>query len=235
MVLRLSRVWAGLALVCSGVLLYAASWQRWATGPCGDGGTASACELRQDHRFDFLPPADPWEPVGRAAELGGLSLLVLALAVPVLPWALAGRRPGVVTAVAVVAAEAALVSVAVGAVRSGLDGAVRPTLLGEWSVTAWVLVLPAVLVRLSVAAHGWARGAAIALVLGTPLVAAFSYAPGPYDAQPWWEALAGCLTATGGVCLLVAAARRPRTLARPAPVDVPVTGPALPRSSPGMA
>ena len=72
---------------------------------------------------------------------------------------------------------------------------------------------PVLLVRFAVAARGWTLAAAVWLVLATPLVAAFSYAVGPYDAQPWWEAISGLLTATAGLCLLGAAAfsRRSRT------------------------
>ena len=64
---------------------------------------------------------------------------------------------------------------------------------------------PALLVRFAVAARGWPLAATIWLVLATPLVAAFSYALGPFDAQPWWEAISGLLIATAGLCLLGAA------------------------------
>jgi hypothetical protein len=58
----------------------------------------------------------------------------------------------------------------------------------------------------AVAARGWAAtAAAVSLFLASPLVAAFTYAIGPYDARPWWEAISGVLTATAGLCLLVCA------------------------------
>ena len=70
----------------------------------------------------------------------------------------------------------------------------------------WGWVPLVLLVRFAVATRGWTLAAAVCLVLATPLVAAFSYAVGPYDARPWWEGISGLLTATAGLCLLVAAA-----------------------------
>ena len=84
--LRILRVWVATTLMASGGLLYAASWQRWA-GACpwrGDQETQK-CETRMDHLYDFLPPLEPWMPVGVAAQLAGASLLVLAVAVLALP------------------------------------------------------------------------------------------------------------------------------------------------------
>jgi hypothetical protein len=206
MALRILRVWVAAVLACSGALMYAASWQRWATGLCAEG--AATCEFRQDHRFDFLPPADPWEPAGRAAELGGMSLLVLALVVPLLPWALAGRRPGPFSALALIASELALVAVGVGTYRSGLSRVVVEPWIGDWSVGVWVLVLPILIIRFAVAARAWARAASVLLVLSMPVVAAFSYAVGPYDAQPWWEGVSGILVAGAALCLLASAVGR---------------------------
>lgn len=63
-------------------------------------------------------------------------------------------------------------------------------------------------------ARGWSLAAAVSLILASPLVAAFSYAVGPYDTQPWWEAISGLLTATAGLCLLAAAAFSGRSQTR---------------------
>ena len=49
---------------------------------------------------------------------------------------------------------------------------------------------------------------AILLVLASPLVALFSYAVGPWDAQPWWEGMSGTLAVAAGLSLLVAAVRQ---------------------------
>ena len=76
--LRMVTLWVAVVLGASGVLLIAASWQRWA-GSC-DG--ADECLLRQDHLYDFLPPAEPWQQAGSAAQLGGLALLILGSRLP---------------------------------------------------------------------------------------------------------------------------------------------------------
>ena len=207
MALRLLRVVVAALLGVSGALMYAASWQRWASAcPWGvfEGGD---CDVIQDHLYDFVPPSAPWEPVGDAAELAGLSLLVFALAFPLLPWAVAGRRPGRYSAAAVVAATLAQVSVGVATLRSGLTGSVVDPIGGSVATILWVLLPPVLLITWVFAARGWAAGTAAAwLFLASPLVAAFSYAVGSYDTRPWWEAISGVLTAIGGLCLLLAAA-----------------------------
>ena len=225
MTLRVLRVGAGVLLGASGALMYAASWQRWA-GACPWGDVESTlCSSRQDHLYDFVAPGPPWEPVGDAAQLAGWSLLVLALAFVLLPWALTGRRPGVVSAAALVGAVLATGAVGVATLRSGLTGGVVHPISDDLALYAWAFVPPVLLVRFAFAARGWTLVAAIWLLLATPLVAAFSYAVGPYDARPWWEAISGVLTATAGLCLLGAAAFSSRsrtyesvvTLATPAP------------------
>ncbi len=207
MALRVLRVGVGVLLGASGALMYAASWQRWA-GACPWGGDVEGtlCTSRQDHLYDFVAPTAPWEPLGGAAQLAGWSLLVLALAFVLLPWALTGRRPGVVSAAALVGAVLALGAVGVATLRSGLTGSVVDPIADDLVLYVWLLVPPVLLVRFAVAARGWALAGAVSLVLATPLVAAFSYAVGPYDAQPWWEAISGLLTAGTGLCVLGAAA-----------------------------
>jgi hypothetical protein len=226
MALRVLRVAVGVLLVASGALMYAASWQRWARAcPWGDVDGA-LCTIRQDHLYDFLPPSTPWEPVGDAAQLAGWSLLVLALAFVLLPWALTGRRPGVVSTAALVGVVLALAVVGIGTVRSGLAGSVVQPFAFDVAVYVYVFLLPVVLVRFAIDSRGWALAAAVWLILSTPLVAAFSYAVGPYDARPWWEAISGLLIATGGLCLLGAAALSSRS---PTPEN------AAPHASPARA
>ena len=133
--LRVLRVGAGVLLAASGALMYAASWQRWA-GACPWGDVEGAlCTSRQDHLYDFVAPTAPWEPVGDAAQLAGWSLLVLALAFVLLPWALTGRRPGAVSAAALVGAVLALGAVGVATLRSGLAGASSTRSLTTWPST----------------------------------------------------------------------------------------------------
>jgi peptidoglycan/LPS O-acetylase OafA/YrhL len=221
MALRVLRVGVGSLLGLSGALMYAASWERWA-GACPWGEPESGpCEVRQDHLYDFLAPSDPWQPVGDAAQLAGWSLLVLALSFALLPWALTGRRPGRFSAVALVGAVVALVAVGVATLRSGITGAAVQPFLSDWALYLWVLLPPALLVRWAFAARGWAVAAANVLFLSTPLVAAFSYAVGSYDARPWWEAVSGAFIATAGGCLWADAAFRGRFRSRK-PADPPV-------------
>ena len=215
MVLRVLRVVTGVLLGVSGALVCAASWQRWGGAcPWVGGVDDTLCALRQDHLYDFLAPTLPWEPVGTAAQLAGWSLLVLALALVPLPWALLGRRPDIASAVALLGAVLATGAVGVAIVRSGLTGSVVEPVVADVTLFVWALVPPVLLVRFAVASRGWALGAALTLILATPLVASFSYAIGPFDAQPWWEAVSGLLTATAGVCLLGAAAFSGRSLTR---------------------
>lgn len=221
---RVLRLVAALALVASGVLLFAASWQRW--GSCSG---AEACAARQDHLVDFLPPTEPWVPVGSAAQLAGLSLLAFALALPLLPWALDPRRPGPVTAVVLVASELAVVAVGVAVLRSGLSGAVVAPVLGGWTLGAWVFGPPVLFVRFAVSARGWARATPVLLFLASPLVASLTYAIGDYDTRPWWEAVSGSFTAAAGLCLLVAAAWGPDRSLAGASVQ-PAVGPGVSRA-----
>ena len=216
--LTLARLWTAAMLLASGALLYAASWQRWA-GACrwGQDHDTFACNVRQDHLFDFLPPAEPWQPVGHAAELAGASLLVLALALPLLRTALTGRRPGAVAVTALLAATLAVIDVGVATLRSGLAEEVVDPVSDDLAFWLWLFVPLGLFVELSVRCRGWARVAALFLVLGAPLVGAFSYALGSFDTAPWWEAISGILTGAGGVCVLAVAARRPQRRRERAP------------------
>jgi hypothetical protein len=222
MVLRIVRAGAGVLLGASGGLMYAASWERWADACPWSGGQSGACEARESDEYDFLPPTAPWEPVGSAAEFAGWSLLVLALAFVLLPWALTARRPGLYSGVALVGVVLALGAMGVTLLRVGLSGSVVPTVGGDSTSLVWGLVLPCLLVWFAVVARGWARAAAVSLVLATPLAAALSYAIGSYDSRPWWEGISGILTTTGGVCLLVAAASSSRSRT---PADAAHTAP----------
>jgi hypothetical protein len=214
--------------------MYAASWQRWAdVCPWGGDVDSGPCSIRQDHRYDFVAPTAPWEPVGNAAQLAGLSLLVLALAFVLLPWALTGRRPGIYSATALVGAVLALVAVGVTTVASGLEGSVVDPIAYDLALFVWASVPPVLLIRFAVTARGWTLAAVVWLVLATPIVAAFTYAVGPYDAQPWWEAISGLLTATAGLCLLGAAAFSSRS--RTHESAVPAASPASPAPADGFA
>lgn len=203
------RACVALALMASGVLMYAASSQRWLGAcPWGSDPETRACDLRMDHLYDFLPPAEPWEPAGMAPELAGTSLLVFAVALVALPWALAGRRPGGSTVLALLVCVLAVIDVGVSVLRSGLAGAVVRPLTGDLATMLWILTLPVFFAWLAYLSRGWAVAAAVLLVLGSPLVAAFTYAIGSFDANPWYEATSGVFVTAAGGCLLVMAVRR---------------------------
>jgi len=197
-------------LAASGGLMYAASWQRWSGAcPWGNDPDTRGCDQLMDHLYDFLPPAEPWEPVGRAAELAGGSLLVLAVALLVLPWALAGSRPGLATVVPLSVCALAVTDVGAATLRSGLAGTVVHPVSGAVATWLWLLALPVIISWLGVVSRGWAAASAVLLVLSSPLVAAFSYAIGSFDANPWYEAVSGVFVAGAGACLLAGAVRRP--------------------------
>ncbi len=205
MLVRCVRAVDGLVLLGAGALLHAASWQRWAR-VCRSAAEADirACDLRQDHLYDFMVVAEPWEPIGTAAEQAGAALLLVAVALLLAPWALL-VRPGPYVPPALVLAALAYVGVGAATLRSGLAGEVVDPLLGDAAFSLWLYVPTVVLIWVAVLARGWARAAAVFWVLASPLVMAFSYAIGPYDANPWFEAICGDLTAIAGLCLLVAA------------------------------
>ena len=206
---RVVRVGAGGLLVVSGALMGAASWQRWA-GACSWGEVESVlCSRRQDHLYDFIAPTSPWEPVGHAAQLAGWSLLVLVLAFALLPWALTGRRPGLVSAAVLVVALVAMGSVGAATLLTGLAGSVVHPASYELVLYAFLFLPPGLLIRWGVDARGWPLAATVWLVLATPFAASLSYAVGSYDARPWWEAISGLLTVTAGLCLLVSSAFAP--------------------------
>ena len=103
----------------------------------------------------------------------------------------------------------AVVDVGVATLRSGLIGRVVGPVSNDLALWLWLCLPLGVFAVLTVRGRGWARAAAILLVLGTPLVAAFSYALGSFDTAPWWEAVSGILTGAGGLCVLAASVRRP--------------------------
>ena len=127
---------AAVLLAASGALMYAASWQRWAGAcPWGDVNGARCAPSARTISTTSWRPRPPWEPVGDAAQPAGWSLLVLALAYGLLPWALTGRRPGVVSAAALVGAVLALGAVGVATLRSGLAGSVVLPVRTTWPCT----------------------------------------------------------------------------------------------------
>ena len=237
---RLAILTTGALLTVSGGLLVAASWQRWhEVCPWGRDDEAPRCLPRQDHRYDFLAPSEPWVPLGSAAELAGVSFVLLAAALLALPWLATPRPHGRALAglVAVSALAAwAYADAGVATLRSGLVG--RPVevwggagslllyLLAPFALCLWCSVV-AVRVPLQLAAGSL-------LVLATPPFVVFLYGIGPYDARPWYEAVPGGLTLVAGVCLLLsgAARRLHQPLGTPPAATPPVTPTVTPATAP---
>lgn len=212
----LARTWAAVVLVASGALMYAASWQRWSAACPWGSSESRACTIRQDHLYDFVLPTEPWQPIGTAAQLAGASLVLGALALPGLAIAMRPhRRPGPVLVLAAVVAVLAATDVGVATWRSGRDGVAVSPVTQDLALSLWLLAPFGLLAWLTAAAWRDERARARAttamglLLLGSPLVASFSYAIGPFDANPWWEATMGVFTASGGACVLLAGLRRP--------------------------
>ena len=63
-------------LVLSGVLLGLAATLRWA--PCFAGHRA-LCLVRQDHRFGYIVPVDPWQPLTAVTLLAGVGMVLVGL------------------------------------------------------------------------------------------------------------------------------------------------------------
>jgi hypothetical protein len=78
-------------------------------------------ELQGDpYDYILLTEGSEWEPVGVAAGLHGVAMMLLAVAVLLLPGILLGRRPGLVLSISAVVVAVATAVVAGGAVALGL-------------------------------------------------------------------------------------------------------------------
>ena len=175
-------------LLLAGAASAAAAAERW-WPDCRPGELASpACTLAQDHRFDYVVPSAPWEPLGSAAEYAGAGHLALALAFAVMAW---GRPLRFVLPLGVTLALATG-TMGVTTLLSGLwDRPVAPTVGGVaqlvWALAGppVVLVLCAALTPASRRRGGLATGALLALATPIPgylLAATFN---GSHDTPAW--------------------------------------------------
>src|SRR6476659_2252948 len=77
-----NRWWATAGLiVLAGVLLAVAAILRWA--PCFAGDRA-VCLIRQDHRFGYVVPVDPWQALPGVTLLAGVGMVLIGLVWPLL-------------------------------------------------------------------------------------------------------------------------------------------------------
>ncbi len=169
----------------------------------------------EDHLYDYAYPADPWVPIGNAAELYGLGYLLLALAVLAAAAAVAVHT-GIVAGLlaAIVAGSFALDGV--HAVLSGVSGVPSP--VQDWISLQWSISAIGCLCLIGLAIL-WARvsrAAAVSslLLLGNTvpgyLIATFATAPAiagyqSHDTTPWTETVVAISAAAAGITMLAAA------------------------------
>jgi hypothetical protein len=218
----LARSATSVLLASAGVLFVAAAWQRWWPACRRGGFDTDACVQLQSHEYDYLLVAEPWTPVGHAAELAGLALLLLAGAAALLPfvllrgWRLRFRLP----LAAVPAASLALLGVQ--GLASGVTGRVESVPLTWPAVVVWGFAVPVLLV-LWVAAvlqsnpdRRTASGLVLAVVLiaSTPLPVLLILGPiavnyVSYDTAPWSEAVMAAPLALAALLVWPATAAAP--------------------------
>ncbi|ALJ20178.1 hypothetical protein [Microbacterium sp. No. 7] len=203
---------AVLSLAVSAVAQFAASMQRWVTA--WDTWELAGAWV-EDHRFDYFLPADPWEPIGNAAELFGLGHLLIAVAL-VLISGIATRSRRRLGLVAALAAATPFVLMGVHCVWSGMTGAVSPlaAVLDGWGVMLPGLLglIGFVVLIVALARDDAAWIPAVALLVPTTvwgyLVATFAIAPmfaeRSYDTTRWTETVLAVWTALAAIAALAA-------------------------------
>jgi len=211
---------AGLFLL-SAALQLVASLQRWVTA--AESWTRED-RLVEDNLFDYSYPADPWEPLGTAAQYFGAGYLLLSLGVyALLRAAPSGQAARMRVPTMIVAGSLALDGG--HALVSGLVD--TPTPVQYVLVLQWLLSLVAC-VCLVVLGAWWLRtsravGLACLFLLGVtvpgylwsmyllaPLITGYV----SYDTTPWTETVVAGSAAAAGVSLIVAAGAA--VLSRPA-------------------
>lgn len=231
---RSARALTSAALAGSGVLAYLAAWQRWSR-VCPRGGfDGPACVKRQDHLYDYQWPASPWHPIGQAAELYGLSVLLLAVAAFALPFLLAPAFRRLAQWLLAVVPAAVLAGIGMLALASGIAG--RPVTVPAFYLTAIIVVgvlwPTALIVATAIAAGGripagWPEASeerpsaarSVSTVVTALLIAATTVLPtyflvGPiaagyvsHDTAPWTEAPAGALLVLAAIVMWPATTR----------------------------
>jgi hypothetical protein len=218
----LTRAATSALLAGAGMLFVAAAWQRW-WPECRRGAfDTDACVRLQSHEYDYLFVAEPWTPVGHAAELAGVALLLLAGAAALLPvvvlpgWRLRFRLP----LAAVPAASLALLGVQ--GLVSGVVGHVVSVPLTSAAAMVWGLGVPVLLVLWMAAVlqsdpdrrTGWGLLLAVVLIASTPVFVFVALGPlvvqyVSYDAAPWSEAVMALPLFLAALLVWPASAARP--------------------------
>lgn len=225
---------AGLFL-CSAVLQFAASLQRWVVFSGSLGPTDLSAE---DHVYDYFFPWVDWVPIGSAAQVFGVGILLQAVGVLVMGFgvipriARAAGGGGVrhaAAVVAMVAAEtltvlaisAAFALLGAHALISGMAGSASS--LQAWMAVVWIPSVGLVALTLSWVRSLPAAATACLFLIGSSwagyLLATYLIAPvfsgASHDTARWTETVIALSTAAAGTFLIVAA----RKVAR-SPVDL---------------
>lgn len=160
--------------------------------------------ILQGELYEFVLPLDPWVPVGNAAQLAGIALLLLAIAVGMVPLLMAGPRAGWLTLLlsgtmgigGLPIAATTWFSGQAGHVVTvtGLDVSVRLFAFG-WPVLLLLTAMP--LLRASAPRNDWLLITIALLIASTPIPSYFitSMVMGytSHDTTPWDEAVVGML------------------------------------------
>ncbi|MGS0687345.1 hypothetical protein ACVBEQ_19705 [Nakamurella sp. GG22] len=212
-------VLAGLLFLVAGGLSIMAARLRW--GPaCSDGFDNGPCVLLQDHRYDYLLPTQPWDPIPGAAELAGASYIVIGFAIALV---FAAVRSVIWVRMLQALLVLSVLLLGVTTFLSGRAGVpIEPaTAVASWLMPLWMVAAPMALVvmftRWAVGpedggllpALAWALWAGL-LVLATPLPEYFivSLAVGytSHDTTPWTGAASGVMVALAGIVVLAGVA-----------------------------
>ncbi|MEO7754678.1 MAG: hypothetical protein ABIS35_14820 [Terracoccus sp.] len=200
-----ARVAVSLLLVAAGLLMAAASWQRWWPACRLGDFDALACIPLQDHLYDFILPTDPWVPIGNAAQLSAVGLLVWAFALALVPLLVPGSRPGRLTRVL---SAVMGVGVAMMAAFTWVSGQAGRAVTVDWlhPVIAGLLILwPVAMVVATVPPHLRAPGppnrwllVTVGLLVGSAPLPSYFVVPvivgyASHDSTPWEEAVVGLM------------------------------------------
>lgn len=199
-------------LIGSGVLMIVSARERWWPACRLGDFDAPDCITRQDHLYDFLPPTQPWIPVGAAAEIGAGALLLLGLALLFLPWLLGGNHRAALTLPLGALLAATMLAVAVMTGRSGFSGRVVEGPGLQWVFWLWILSPVALFVTWISSETAdprpgtpWRLWVVVFVSASTPF-GEFFLAPvllgyGSYDTTPWSEAVSGVFLVAAGFAL----------------------------------
>lgn len=158
-----AMVTAAALFIASSALQLLASRERWVLAradlPADD-------VTYENHLYDYVWPAEPWQNVGVAAELAGIAILALAAGFAVLSYAVpAAGRSWTIAAILTVVLPLAVTGT--HAIVSGIAGAPSP--LAREPILAVLTLLP--FLGLVAVAIRWAPRAPLAALACLPLLA----------------------------------------------------------------